>query len=68
MSNDGTRTTAPDQARMARLGSGQWRAAVCVDEQGVETYWLLSPEPDQPAGCACSSCAPHEQLKPRTTA
>ena len=51
-----------DPARIADLGL--WRAAVCVGPGGVESYWLLSPSPQDPPGCACSICAPHEQLEP----
>lgn len=54
------RTTTPDQARMARLGS--WLAAVCVDPDGQESYWLLSPDQVGEPGCACERCCPHEQL------
>lgn len=55
------RTLAIDPHRTTTLGCG-WRAAVCVDEDGKETCWLVSPTPHQLTGCACRSCAPHDQV------
>jgi hypothetical protein len=63
--NSDDNTVLVDAARIAHLGL--WRAAVCVGPDGDETYWLLSPTPEDPPGCACSICAPHEQLGPVPT-
>jgi hypothetical protein len=60
------RTLAIDPARTANLADG-WRAVVAVDQDGHETYWLASPTPQHLAGCACRSCAPHDQLDSATT-
>ena len=51
---------AVDVARTVALGEA-WAVAVCIDPRGQETYWLLSPDQDAEAGCACHQCAPHEQ-------
>jgi hypothetical protein len=57
-------TAEIDPARTARLGDG-WRAAVCVDERGEETMWVVAPDLSATAGCACRACAPHEQIDPK---
>jgi hypothetical protein len=54
-----------DQARTAPLG--RWRVAVCIEEDGHESFWLLAPDPTGEPGCACRTCAPHEWLEPRST-
>ena len=59
---DNLNTTEVDQARLAAVGV--WRAAVCIGPDGVESYWLLSPDPQGEPGCACPTCVPHEQLGP----
>jgi len=50
-----------DPARTTSLPGTAWRAAVAIGPDGNETMWLVSPDPSQPPGCACSVCAPHEQ-------
>lgn len=55
------RTLSIDPARTIPLEDG-WRAGVCVDPEGNETCWLVSPTPELLAGCACRTCAPHDQL------
>lgn len=53
-----------DLARTAQLPATDWRAGVAIGPDGTETLWLVSPHPDQPAGCACPRCAPHDQDTP----
>ena len=60
------RVLSIDPHRTTALDDG-WRAAVCVDQDGHETYWLVSPTPQHLAGCACRACAPHDQLDTATT-
>lgn len=52
-----------DPARTVRLPDSSWRAAVGVGTDGTESLWLVSPGPveAQEVGCACATCAPHEQ-------
>lgn len=59
---DDASTTEIDLARTAPLGT--WRVAVCVEPNGVESYWMISPDPQGAPGCACPACAPHEQVGP----
>ena len=54
--------TQIDNARSASLGA--WAVAVAVTPEGEESFWLLSPDNEAAMGCACSTCAPHEQLGP----
>jgi hypothetical protein len=61
-----------DPARTCNLPGTPWRAAVTIYADGTEMLWLVSPDPGQQSGCACSTCAPHEQdtapdRKERTT-
>jgi hypothetical protein len=62
---DDTRGAEVDPHRTADLRA-RWRAAVCVTATGVESYWLLAPDPQGAPGCACPLCAPHEQEGPWT--
>jgi hypothetical protein len=55
------RRLAIDPARTIPLDNG-WRATVAIDPDGNETLWLASPTPQLLAGCACRTCAPHDQL------
>ena len=61
--SDETKTARVDASRTADL-TGRWAAAVCVTKDGEESLWLLSPDNDAAMGCACSTCAPHDQLGP----
>lgn len=55
---------AIDIARSALLDNGH-TAVVCITPTGAETYWLLAPDDvDDPTGCACRHCAPHEWPAP----
>jgi hypothetical protein len=51
-----------DPARAACLRDGL-HAAVCITPAGGEELWLLVVPngDDEPAGCRCWGCAPHEQ-------
>lgn len=55
-----------DPNRTTNLPGTAWRATVAVGPDGDETLWLVSPDPGQPSGCACPTCAPHDQLHPAT--
>jgi hypothetical protein len=58
----------PDWSRTIDLPGSQWRATIAIAADGDETLWLMSPHPNQKAGCACGRCAPHEQTStPDTT-
>lgn len=61
------RNLSIDPVRTAMLAAG-WRAAVCVDIDGNEECWLVSPDPEHRHGCACRVCAPHDQIDTDTTA
>lgn len=61
MSGTDNNEAHPDPARTIPLPGTEWRATVAVGPDGTETLWLVSPDPGQPAGCACPNCAPHEQ-------
>lgn len=63
---NGPRVAAIDPNRTTGLDDG-WRAAVCVDQDGHESLWLVSPAPQHLAGCACRTCAPHDHLDTTTT-
>ena len=54
-----------DPCRTIPIGFGLF-AAVAVHPSGLELFWIMRPECDDPedAGCACSACAPHEQAGP----
>jgi hypothetical protein len=58
-----------DPARSINLPGTPWRAAVAIGPDGDETLWLVSPDPGQATGCACPTCAPHDQAttQPNTT-
>jgi hypothetical protein len=56
-------TATVDTARTVSLDTA-WAVAVCIDPDGEETFWVLSPNLDAEAGCACARCAPHEQAEP----
>ena len=56
-----TRTVAMDPERTITLDAG-WRATTCIDHDGNESLWLVSPTPQLLSGCACRACAPHDQL------
>lgn len=47
-------------------GAPNYLAAVTVDPDGNTTMWVARRDqidaPDQQLGCACPTCAPHEQL------
>jgi hypothetical protein len=38
-----------------------WAAAECVGPDGAVSLWLISPDGCEDNGCACTSCAPHDQ-------
>jgi hypothetical protein len=57
-------TATVDLARMVDLPGTQWCAAVCITPEGTESLWLVAPTDDNPAGCDCATCAPHEQTGP----
>jgi hypothetical protein len=50
-----------DPARSIHLPDSEWYACVAIGPDGAESLWLASPTPDQPPGCACPACAPHDQ-------
>lgn len=51
-----------DITRMAELEDG-WLAAVVIHPDGQESCWVLLVGGDnEPHGCTCAECAPHEQL------
>jgi hypothetical protein len=50
-----------DLARTIHLPGSDWRACVAIGPDGSETLWLVSPTPNQTPGCACHTCAPHDQ-------
>ena len=50
-----------DPRRTIGLPGTPWRATVAIGPDGTETLWLVSPDPGQKPGCACATCAPHEQ-------
>ncbi len=54
-------TAALDAARTINLPGTPWRAGVAIGPDGTETLWLVSPDPGQDPGCACTRCAPHDQ-------
>ncbi len=62
--NDQDNQAHIDPARSTNLPGTPWRAAVAVGPDGEESLWLVSPDPGQQAGCACPTCAPHEQPHP----
>ncbi|GAB3766378.1 hypothetical protein FB382_001868 [Nocardioides ginsengisegetis] len=49
-----------DKARSCNLDGGR-AAVVVIYADGEEWLWLLD-DPAGDTGCACSRCAPHEQL------
>ena len=57
-------TAALDAARTAHLPGTTWRAGVAIGPDGTETLGLGSPDPEQAPGCACPTCAPHDQDPP----
>jgi hypothetical protein len=50
-----------DPARTVPLPGSAWLATVAIGPDGTESLWLVSPDPGQEPGCACSTCAPHDQ-------
>jgi hypothetical protein len=63
MTQPAHQTLVIDTTRTAVLDTG-WRAALCVAADGTESLWVLAPNLNAPAGCACDLCAPHDQLTP----
>ncbi|GAA2112990.1 hypothetical protein [Nocardioides bigeumensis] len=55
-----------DTNQLALL-EGAFAVAVCVNANGEESFWVLSPDVDGETGCNCAHCAPHEQLGPYVT-
>ena len=59
-------------ACLCQDGAPDYIAVVTVDPEGGTLLWLAHRDqigtPDQQLGCACPTCAPHEQLPGHTRA
>ena len=55
-----------DPQRTIDLPEPGWAAAVCILPTGDESLWLLRLDAldSEAHGCACPTCAPHDQLRP----